>query len=277
MRRFSGGCAARWPVQSLLLLLLLPWAAGGQEPLGAPLRERAQEARERVEEVRLRVLAGRAELGVVLGGAEQVDGRTGVRVMQALPGRPAARAGIQAGDVLISLNGAPLGEDPGRRVTDLMAAVEPGDTVVVVVHREGSDRTVRVATERRVLVPDVRLSPELLRRGFDAGPVVAETLRELRLLPGQLGRHRLELVAMNPGLGRYFGVEEGVLVANVAEQSGLGLQAGDVILSIGGRAVRDPAHARSILASYRPDEEVELQVMRDRRRVSVRGSPGEPR
>jgi S1-C subfamily serine protease len=107
--------------------------------------------------------------------------------------------------------------------------------------------------------------------------VDAPGIRELiRLIPGQPGRHRMELVAMNPGLGRYFGTDDGVLVASIAEGSGLGLQAGDVILSIGGRAVRDPAHARSILASYRPDEDLEMDVMRDRRRTTVRGSVRPP-
>jgi S1-C subfamily serine protease len=268
--------AAGWPRRCapwlLMAALVAPVAASAQEPLGRPARERA-------EELRALVPAARAELGVVLGGAEQVTGRSGVRVLQALPDRPAARAGIRTGDILLSLNGTPLGDDPARQVTTLMRDVEPGDTVVVVLHRDGSDQTVRVVTERRRaagLPARIRVAPDVLRPGIDAGAAVVEGLTALRLLPGHLGRHRLELVAMNPGLGRYFGVDQGVLVADIAAGSALGLQAGDVLLSIGGRAVRDPAHARAILASYRPDEEVEFEVMRDRRRATFRGTTGEP-
>jgi S1-C subfamily serine protease len=277
MRSFPMSDAARQSLRcaSLLLamLLVLPVTAGAQEPLGRPLADRVREARVLLQ------AAARAELGVVLGDAEQVDGRNGVRVLQAIPDRPAARAGIRGGDILLSLNGTALGDEPGRDVTRLMADVEPGDMVVVVVHRDGSDRTVRVVTEARrapQLPAGVRVVPHVLRPGTDRAELM-EALSELRLLPAQLGRDRLELVAMNPGLGRYFGVDEGVLVANVAADSRLGLQAGDVILAIGGRTPRDAAHARSILASYRADEEVEIQVMRDRRRTAVRGTRGQPR
>jgi S1-C subfamily serine protease len=277
MRSLTVVGAARRPLRCALMLLIAPlaapWGATAQEPIGSPPRDRA-------DEVRLLFRSGRAELGVVLGGTERVDGRSGVRVLQVPPDRPAARAGIQEGDVLLSLNGTALGDEPGRRVTTLMRDVEPGDTVVVVLNREGSDHTVAVATERRraIQLPEgVTFAPRVLRPGIDPGTAVGEALRELRLLPSQLGRYRLELVAMNPGLGRYFGADEGVLVANIATGSGLGLEPGDVILSIGGRDVRDPAHARSILASYRADEEAEFQVLRDRRRITVRGTPGEPR
>lgn len=256
-------------------LLAGPAAAGAQEPLGQPLRERAEGTRA------LLLASSRAQMGVVLGATEDVGGRTGVRVLQVLPDRPAARAGIRTGDILLSLNGTPLGDEPARRVTTLMGDVEAGDTVVVVLHRDGSDHTVRVATDRQRTASfpgGVRVvAPRVVRPGTGAGRVTVEGLGGLARLPGQLGRHRLELVDMNPGLGRYFGVEDGVLVANIAAGSELGLQPGDVILSIGGRAVRDPAHARSILASYRSDEEAELEVMRDRRRITVRATMRERR
>jgi S1-C subfamily serine protease len=242
--------------------LLAPATAGAQDPLGEPARQ----------QVRIAALqASRAHLGVMLGGSEEVGGRTGVAVERAIPGSPAERAGIRAGDILLSVNGEALGQDPGRGLTRLMEDVAPGDTVTIVLSRDGSDRTVQVVTDRsRAMV---------LRPGTDLGPMVAERFRDLRPALSFMapGRHGLELVAMNPGLGRYFGTEEGVLVTNVPPESTIGLQPGDVILSIDGRAVRDPAHARGILASYRGDEGAEIRVMRDRRAVTVRATPGSRR
>jgi S1-C subfamily serine protease len=271
------------------LLLALPAALGAQDPLGTPvprerveeLRLRADALREGAEDLRTRVYAlvqSRARLGVALGEAREVGGRTGVAVNQVMEGSPAARAGIRTGDILLALDDQLLGEDPGRRLTELMGEVEPGDTVAVLLSRDGRDQTVRVVTDRASPMAirfGERGVPGVLRPGFDPGTVITEALGERRLIAvGPLGRHRMELVAMNPELGRYFGVTEGVLVASIAAESPLGLRPGDVLVSIGGRSVRDAAHARSILASYRTDEEVEMQVVRERRTITVRGTAG---
>jgi S1-C subfamily serine protease len=266
------GWRTAWALLALPALLAAagaPAPVTGQDPLGTPLRERG-------DGPLVLVRAARAELGVVLGETERVGGRTGVRVLEARPERPAARAGIRAGDVLLSLDGTPLAEDAGGHLVRLMRNVEPGDTVVIVLHRDGGDRTVRVVTERGPLVhirDGIRIAPEVrLRPGADPTPALEDVLSRLRELPGRLGRHRMELVNMNPGLGRYFGVDQGVLVASIDGDSALGLQPGDVILSVAGRDVRDAAHARSILASYRRDEVVEMEVIRDRRRITVRST-----
>lgn len=239
-------------------VFMAPAAAAAQDPLGEPLRR---------AEARILLLASRAQLGVMLGGAERVGDRMGVRVERPIPGGPADRAGIEAGDILLTMDGEALGDEPGRDLSLRMASVEPGDTVTIVLHRDGRDHTVRVVTDRS-------RTPLVLRPGVAARPAVDALLRDLRPALAMLGRHRMELVEMNPGLGRYFGVDDGVLVTNVAAESPLGLEPGDVIVAIDGRAVRDPAHARAILASYHGDEEAELRVVRDRRTITVRSTPG---
>ena len=83
--------------------------------------------------------------------------------------------------------------------------------------------------------------------------------------------HGLELSALNPRLGSYFGVEAGVLVTDVEEGTDLGLEPGDVILGIGGRDVTEPRDVRRILASYDADEEVRFDVRRDGSDRSITG------
>jgi S1-C subfamily serine protease len=285
----GAGTGARWWL--VLALLVIPASLTGQDPLGRPAQERTQEraqelralaesARERAQEMRTRMLRlGQAELGLVLGEAVDLNGGTGLRVIQVLPDRPAQRAGIQEGDLLLSVAGHALtGGEPGE-VSRRMMDVEPGDTVPVLVRRAGEDRTFHVVAGRRgavVLGPGFRIRAEGMPEGIEVWP--GEMIRQqLEGSLAQLRRHRMDLVAMNPGLGRYFGVEDGVLVVSVEEESRLGLQPGDVMVSIGGRAVRDPGHARSILSSYRPDEVVEIVVVRDRQRTTVRGSTGPSR
>jgi hypothetical protein len=72
----------------------------------------------------------------------------------------------------------------------------------------------------------------------------------------------VEFIELNPDLGEYFGTDEGILVARVAESSQLGLRAGDVLMAIDGREVRSTDHARRILSSYEADEEIRLRIMR---------------
>ena len=81
----------------------------------------------------------------------------------------------------------------------------------------------------------------------------------------------LELRELNEGLGGYFGTTEGVLVLSVGEDSELGIEAGDVILAIGGRDVEDPSDVRRILGSYEDDDEIELSVRRADRVITVTG------
>lgn len=72
----------------------------------------------------------------------------------------------------------------------------------------------------------------------------------------------LELVELNRDLADYFDVDEGVLVADVAEGSDLGLRPGDVIVAVGERAVEDVSDVRRILSSFEPEEELRFRVVR---------------
>ena len=79
------------------------------------------------------------------------------------------------------------------------------------------------------------------------------------------------LVELNADLGTYFGVTSGVLVSEVEDGSTLGLRAGDVILSIGGRTVTTPEQAQRIIASYGNGENVPMRVRRRNQDIDVTG------
>lgn len=120
---------------------------------------------------------------------------------------------------------------------------------------------------------------EILRGGwvgggdyFNACPE-SDTARNLVVMGTEcIGGLRME--ELNPKLGEYFGTEQGVLVADVHEDSKLNLQAGDVILRVGDREATDPARLRRIFRSYEPDEEITLHIMRQKRPLTVTGTLG---
>lgn len=265
------------PFVALSTLLLSP-PLSGQEPLGAPAGADQecvcswQGDGPRLMPTMARM--NRARIGVELGGTAEADGRTGVRLRDVQEGGPAARAGIRAGDILLSLNGTELGDDPTDRLLTLLRDIEPGDTVTLGFSRDGSRETAQVVTDRAeglsIFGPGARPRAWNFPRADRMRPAVIAPEARVRLR--QLLGDGLELVDMNEGLGEYLGISEGVLVASADDGSALGLRAGDVILSIGGRAVQDPGHARAIVASYRPDETITFEIMRERRRTTVTGA-----
>ncbi len=82
---------------------------------------------------------GRAYLGVRVG---DITGN-GVLVGEAVAGEPAARAGIRAGDVIVSIAGKPTPSTTG--LSEVLAALRPGQRVAVrIVRQDGSSATIQV-------------------------------------------------------------------------------------------------------------------------------------
>lgn len=76
----------------------------------------------------------RVTLGVQLGRSEETDG---VPIEQVTPDSPAAAAGLKPGDLLLKLDGQPLGSV--ARLSDTLAERKPGDRVTLTVRRGGKD------------------------------------------------------------------------------------------------------------------------------------------
>ena len=70
-------------------------------------------------------------------------------VLSVVPGGPADRAGIKAGDILVSLNGVTLSKENQARLQEMKASgLRIGDTVSYGVKRGQEILTVKVALER---------------------------------------------------------------------------------------------------------------------------------
>lgn len=80
-----------------------------------------------------------AYLGVTIDTASVADGAV---VREVAPGTPADRAGMLAGDVIVSIGGRGVGS--WAQLRPAIRENAPGDTVDVVVERDGERRTLRV-------------------------------------------------------------------------------------------------------------------------------------
>lgn len=92
-------------------------------------------------------LGDRAVIGVVLGN--QTD--QGVQIIGVSPDGPAEQAGLEQGDVLVSIKGIDLANDDEARQTifDVMSGVEDGEQLDVVVDRNGSTGEYTITAEQR--------------------------------------------------------------------------------------------------------------------------------
>ena len=246
---------------------------------------------------------GRLRLGVALEEALDESGQVvGVRIQEVLNESPAQAAGLLAGDVVVSVDGRSLltGEpSPGQAIENLTQRtrrLRAGDEVELEVVRQGANRNLTVVAGdlaawapqrptalhglsfRRPPFPDSprasegRPFPGTLQREIRAAvraPRVSVAPRVAVRGPRGGSALGLTLQDLNPELGAYFGVEEGVVVIRVDDASQLPLRAGDVLLDIGGRQVMDAGHVREILDSYRGGETVTLRVRRQQREESL--------
>ena len=218
---------------------------------------------------RVEALAGpqRVLVGVQLDDSR---GNAGARVREVSPGGPAEQAGVRAGDLIVAVNGTNVrGQAPAARVVELLHDIKPGDRVDLTVSRDGKIRdltvTARPDGDDFFIARQFPNLPDLPRvRAFAAwggGPMI---------IGGPVAD--MELARLTPGLGRYFGADTGVLVVRAPPDGALGLQDGDIILSIDGRKPIDSSHVIRILASYDPGEKITLEVLRMHHRISVAGT-----
>ncbi len=230
-------------------------------------------------------LSRRPRLGIVLQGRAIAPRETpehGAVVWAITPGSPADEAGLKSGDVITGWNGEVLGgsatssDDIGDRASrDLLARsrkLEEGESVTLQFLRDG------VEHEATLVAREVDFSPRFIQeyvkpfdfRQREGWPLSASAYESWALLKPWSD---MELVALNPELGAYFGANEGVLVVRgPTDDESLGLESGDVILRIGDREVKSPEHAMRILRSYEPDEILAIDIIRHKSSQTLTGT-----
>lgn len=170
---------------------------------------------------------------------------SGALVANTLPGEPAAKAGIEDGDVIVSVDGQPIADSSA--LLRAIAAKKPGNSVVLGVWRNGKEEQMTVTLGERqtagtVKTDDGKKADEGLL-GVSARSLTAEERRNLKIAD-----------------------KEGVIVVDVAPDRAAaeaGIRPGDVIL----RADRKPVNSPEALSKIVQDVGVKrgaimLQVQR---------------
>jgi serine protease Do len=268
MTKFIGGAGPIAALAALLAAAVTAAAMLAVQPAAAQ------------SQPRIIVQSGGASVGVSIRDVTTDDAAkakmaqaAGVYVESVREGSPAARAGLQAGDIVVDFDGERV-----RGVTHFTRLVQesvPGRQVAAVVLRGTSKQTVNVVPEASgaagFLSGDLRprLQEQLPRNfNFNFEP---DVLRPLPLRGGSLG---VTVSPLSEQLAGYFGVKQGLLVTDVSSSSpaaAAGVRAGDVITAINGQAVSNGGEVNRVLRENR-NESVELSVTRDRKSLSLKAT-----
>lgn len=205
----------------------------------------------------------RAFLGVLIG--DQDD--TGVQIVGVTPDGGAEVAGVVADDLIIEINGETLvgHRRPGRVLTSVLDDVTPGETVRLVIEREGEEITFDVNTTGADIAS---FSSFPFERSFDWTSAIPNQFR-FAYDDNASRRGGVQLIDIGSDLGEYFGVDSGVLVLDTPGDSEL--KPGDVVRRIDDADVSNSDDAYRLMG--RADEAMTVEVRRKNRTIDVSVEP----
>ena len=186
-------------------------------------------------------------IDATMAAALGLDRSKGAVINEILKGGPAYRAGLEKGDVILSVDGTEINDDSGLRFK--LATLRKDAVSDVVYFRNGDTRTTRV----RVDTP--KESPSRDERDLD-------------------GIHPFDgavIVNMSPALGEELGFDPyltGVMVMKVRRGSAANynrLRPGDFILDVNGAEISDTRQLQSLLENEPVDSVWDVQVDRNGR------------
>jgi serine protease Do len=181
----------------------------------------------------------------------RIKEKQGVLVTEVFPNDPAARAGVQAGDVVIAVDGKPV--STSRELSAVIANLPVGHSAGLAIVRQGDKKTIEVKLAKRA---DAVAAPARSQQdqGDDWG---------------------LTVVELTPEITRQFGFEDnesGILVTGVSGNSPAekaGVQRGDLIKEMDHKPVRDIQAFKAMMEKVKQGQSTSLLVQRPREGLKV--------
>jgi serine protease Do len=195
----------------------------------------------------------RAYLGVFpqdidpnLAKALKLDGTEGVIIANVEPGTPAAKGGLESGDVVVEVNGEKVPNASRFRLK--LGTMKPGDKANLKVLRDGKERRLEVTldefpNEVAAAPKDADTGRSSQNFGFRVNPFDEQVARRLNLNPSQ----------------------KGVLVNNVdpnSEAYANGLRDNDVIVAVDRTATPNVERFNDIMSRKAKGSVALLQIVR---------------
>jgi serine protease Do len=182
-----------------------------------------------------------------------IEKNRGELVQSVVPGRAAARAGIQQGDVIITINNRPV--TPDDSLSYIVANLPSGSRIPIELIRNGRRQTVTAVVGERPTDEEVARLSATPQETEITEPAEAQQSAGQRSARESLG---LTFQALTPEIARSLRLSDptlrGVVIAAInpsSDAAAKGFQAGDIILSINQRPTRTPEEAAAVVDEAR--------------------------
>jgi serine protease Do len=204
----------------------------------------------------------RGYLGVMTSDSPQLLASFGVEhgalVEDRVADSPAARVGVQAGDVIVQLDGDPI--DSASRLRQKIAETDPGQTVQLTIVRDGDRRMVDVQLEQQPAQNPSQQSASPSTRQQSA-PQPGDTPQASPL--AKLGFTRLQNFTREIAQQYQLEFVEGVLVLGVRQFSAAavsGLQRGHIITQVGNQDIADVEQLQNAVGQRDLSDGIRLRI-----------------
>ena len=160
---------------------------------------------------------------------------------------PAAEGGLQAGDVILEVNGKEV--DHSTTLPRLVGEVPPGEEVTLAVLRDGNRQSITLTVGKW---PNAGANTS----EGDVGPV-------------QLG---IAVQPLSDLMRRQLGIEHGVRIARIdptGSAAAAGIRPGDVLVSIGHQSVKSPEQLAGMVAELPTEKAIPVRLNREGRSYYV--------
>jgi serine protease Do len=178
----------------------------------------------------------------------------GAVISSVSPNAPAAKAGLQRGDVIVEFNGRPVTDSDS--LVSMVVATKPGTTVPITIYRDNQRKTLNITPDELDLEAEAnggrsprpngpeREAPTATDFGMQLEAITPEIARQLELPRGRGGAIVSD-------------VDRGSVAANA------GIQPNDVIVEVNRQPVANVSQVTRALQNAAPGRPVFLVVWRD--------------
>lgn len=168
----------------------------------------------------------------------------GALISRLAPNGPAARAALKENDVVVSVNGRPVGSR--EQLINFVAMSRPGTSLNLQIYRDGQPQDIKLTVEEQ--------TPEKMS-SFPGAKEDKALLEDWGVL----------LITMNPQIAKQIGVQEsttGAVIAKLAPQgqaASVRLEVGDIITMVNGEKVTSAGQAKELLANVKRNMTLNVQ------------------
>ncbi|GAA5178795.1 MULTISPECIES: DegQ family serine endoprotease [Halomonadaceae] len=179
-----------------------------------------------------------------------LDGPRGALIADVAEGAPAAKAGLQAGDIIVAVDGQKV--DQSTTLPRLIGKIAPGGKVELELLRNGEQLT------KAVTVGDWPEEQQALAGGAQ----------------GDDSQSRLGVVvsALESNQLKQLGIDSGVRIVDIdpsGAAAAAGFKPGDVIVSLDQKPIESPQQLAEVIGQVGKDRVVPVRLMRDGRSLFV--------